>query len=410
MAAKNGKFKYVILITLVFLVGVYFGKGLDRVLASSDSIYNELELFTDALNLIRENYVEDVDTQELIYGAIRGMASSLDDHSAFFSPDEFKEFQVETKGSFGGLGIEISIIDGVLTIVSPIEDTPAWRAGLKANDKIIEIEGESTEGITLFEAVKKLRGTKGTSVTITIMREGLTKPKEFTIVRDIIKIKSVKYELYDNNIAYIRITQFQDRTAVDLRKALDDIIDKSGGEITGIILDLRNDPGGLLGRSVEVADMFLEEGIIVSTKGRVEGTGMTFRAHREGTIPDVPMVVLINGGSASASEIVAGALKDQKRAILVGTITFGKGSVQTIIPMVDGSGIKITTAKYYTPDGISIQDTGIEPDIIVELPEETEMEVVTPEEGEEAEEPLDTQLEKAKEVLLNWDDYKYILN
>jgi len=417
MTKNAWKLKFVILFTLIFLVGVSVGKGLDKVLASSDSIYKELELFTDALNLVRENYVEEVNTQEVIYGAIRGMLKTLDDHSAFLTPDEFKEFQVETRGSFGGLGIVISIVDERLTIISPIEDTPGWEAGLKEGDKIVEIDGESTEGITLYEAVSKLRGKKGTKVTIAVMREGWKKPKNFTIVRDIIKIESVKHEIYDDNVVYIRITEFQERTASDLRDALDDIVDKTGGDMKGIILDLRNDPGGLLSKAVEVSDVFLDEGVIVSVKGRDSASDVVFSAHLEGTIPDLPIVVLVNGGSASASEIVAGALRDLKKAILVGTKTFGKGSVQTIIPMGDGSGLKLTTAKYFTPNGTSIHDVGIIPDIVVEIPEPEEEEVVV-EDGEvvvkekevtEEEEIVDIQLEKAKEVILNWSEYEYLL-
>lgn len=417
MTKNAWKFKFVILFTLIFLVGVSVGKGLDKVLASSDNIYKELELFTDALNLVRENYVEEVNTQEVIYGAIRGMLKSLDEHSAFLTPEEFKEFQVETRGSFGGLGIVISIVNEQLTIISPIEDTPGWEAGLKEGDKIVEIDGESTKGITLYEAVGKLRGKKGTKVTIAIMREGWKKPKNFTIVRDIIKIESVKHEIYDDNVVYIRITEFQERTASDLRDALDDIVDKTGGNMRGIILDLRNDPGGLLSKAVEVSDIFLDEGVIVSVKGRDSAGDVVFSAHLNGTIPDLPIVVLVNGGSASASEIVAGALRDLKKAILVGTKTFGKGSVQTIIPMGDGSGMKLTTAKYFTPNGTSIHDVGIIPDIVVEIPEPEAEEVVI-EEGEvvvkeevvtEKEEAVDIQLEKAKEVILNWSEYEYLL-
>ena len=417
MTKNAWKLKFVILFTLIFLVGVSVGKGLDKVLASSDNIYKELEVFTDALNLIRENYVEEIDTQEVIYGAIRGMLKTLDEHSAFLTPEEFKEFQVETSGSFGGLGIVISIVNDQLTIISPIEDTPGWEAGLKEGDKIVEIDGESTEGITLYEAVNNLRGKKGTKVTIAVMREGWKKPKNFTIVRDIIKIKSVKYEIYDDNVVYIRIAEFQERTASDLRDNIDEIVDKTGGNMRGIILDLRNDPGGLLSKAVEVSDVFLDEGVIVSVKGRDSANDAVFSAHREGTLPDMPMVVLVNGGSASASEIVAGALRDLDKAILVGTKTFGKGSVQTIIPMGDGSGLKLTTAKYFTPNGTSIHDVGITPDIVVELPEieaeesvvEGEEVIVKEEEVTEEEEPVDVQLEKAKEVIHNWSKYENIL-
>lgn len=417
MSDRRGKLKFVVVFALVFMLGVSLGKGLDNVLASSDSIYSDLELFTNALNIIRDNYVEDVDTRDIIYGAIDGMVSSLDAHSAFFRPGDYKEFMEDTKGSFGGLGIEISVVDGVLTIISPLEDTPAWEAGLKAGDKILFIEDESTEGMTAFDAVKVLRGPKGSQVTITIQSEGETTSRDVTITRDIIEIQSVKYEIYEDNTVYIRITSFQERTALDLREALDTITDETDGNITGIILDLRNDPGGLLSKSVDVSDMFLNEGIIVSIKGKDPNSNAIFSAHREGTIPDLPMVVLVNGGSASASEIVAGALKDNGRAILIGTKTFGKGSVQTIIPMKDGSGLKITTALYYTPSGASIHEIGIEPDIEVTFPDPAEVSENGGEAAEESmsedetgdEEPVDVQLEKAKEVITHWSSYEYLL-
>jgi len=427
MSDRRGKLKFIVIFALVFMLGVSLGKGLDNVLASSDSIYSELELFTNALNLIRDNYVEDVDTKELIYGAIEGMVSSLDVHSAFYRPEDYNEFMEDTKGSFGGLGIEISTVDGILTIIAPIEDTPAWEAGLKAGDKILFIEGESTEGMTAVDAVKVLRGPKGTQVTITVLSEGETTTRDVTITRDIIEIHSVKYEVYEDNIVYIRITTFQERTTTDLRDALDVVTDETNGDITGIILDLRNDPGGLLSRSVDVSDMFLSEGTIVSIKGKEPSSNAVFSAHREGTIADIPMVVLVNGGSASASEIVAGALKDNGRAILIGTTTFGKGSVQTIIRMKDGSGLRITTALYYTPSGASIHDIGIDPDIEVTFPDPEEVaetgdeaadetvpedEVVDETASEEEaadEEMVDVQLEKAKEVIAHWSSYEYLL-
>ncbi len=417
MSIKKGKLRFVLLLTMVFLVGVSLGKGLDNVLAESDDIYKELEIFTNALNLIRENYVDEVNTRDMINGAISGMVTSLDEHSAYITAEKFKDFLDDTKGSFGGLGIYISIVDGTLTVISPIEDTPAWRAGLKAGDKIVIIDGVSTKGISLLEAQKKLKGKKGTKVTIAIMRKGFTKPKNITIVREIIKLKSVKHEIYDNNVAYIRITHFIETTTEDFKKALESAEDKTNGDIRGIILDLRNDPGGLLSKSVEVCDMFVDEGTIVYTEGRVAGSRMVFKAHRLGTLPEIPMVILINGGSASASEIVAGSLKDHGRAILVGTKSFGKGSVQTIISMSDGSGIKLTTAKYFTPSGVSIHGEGIEPNIVVEIPEpEVEKdESAADVDGEEMVEDnkdkkkKDIQLEKAKEVINNWAKYRNLL-
>lgn len=416
MSIKKGKLRFILLLTLIFLVGVSLGKGLDNVLAQSDNIYKELEIFTNAMNIIRENYVEEVETKDLINGAISGMISSLDEHSAYLTSDKFKDFLDDTKGSFGGLGIVISIVDGTLTVISPIEDTPAWRAGLKAGDKIVTIDGVSTKGITIFEAVKKLRGKKGTKVTIAVMREGFTKPKNFTITRETIKQKSVKYEIFDNNVVYIRLTQFIETTTTDFKNALEEAEKKTNGEIKGIILDMRNNPGGLLSKSVEISDMFIDDGTIVSTEGRVSGSDMIFKAHKLGTLPDIPMVILINGGSASASEIVAGCLKDHGRAILIGTKSFGKGSVQTIIPMSDGSGIKLTTAKYLTPSGTSLHGEGIDPNIVVEIkePEETDESKVEEDDSEliEAEKEKkrpDIQLDKAKEVINNWGKYNILL-
>jgi carboxyl-terminal processing protease len=332
--------------------------------ADDNNIYKNIELFTKVLSIVKRDYVDNKTYKNLIYGAINGMLSSLDPHSSFLNPDSFKEMQVETTGEFGGLGIEITIKNGILTIVSPIEDTPAYKAGVKAGDKIIKINGESTKNMTLMDAVKKLRGKKGTKVTISIFREGLKKLKDITIVRDIIKIQSVKTKMYENNIGYVRITQFQERTASSVIKALDKF-QKKFGTVKGIILDLRNNPGGLLNQAVKVSDIFIKKGKIVYTKGRVPNSQMEFYANNDGNEGNYPMVVLVNGGSASASEIVAGALQDHKRAIILGTQTFGKGSVQTIIPLDDGSAIRLTTAKYYTPSGTSIQAKGITPDIIV---------------------------------------------
>ncbi len=355
--------KYLItIILIIFSVSSLYAKNVKN--KDDDNIYKNLELFTKVLSIVKKDYVEEKTYKQLIYGAINGMLSSLDPHSSFLPPESYKEMQVETKGEFGGLGIVITIKDGILTVVSPIEDTPAYKAGIKAGDKILKINGESTRDLTLMEAVKKLRGKPGTKVTISIFRPGFKKLKDITITRAIIKIKSVKKRMYENNIAYIRITQFQERTATELKKALRDL-SKKYGKIKGLVLDLRNNPGGLLSQAVAVSDVFLKKGLIVYTKGRVENSNFKFYAHNDGTEGDYPMVVLVNAGTASASEIVSGALQDHKRAIIVGTQTFGKGSVQTIIPMSDGSAIRLTTAKYYTPSGRSIQAEGITPDIIV---------------------------------------------
>ncbi|MFQ5428161.1 MAG: S41 family peptidase [Thermodesulfobacteriota bacterium] len=326
--------------------------------------YEGLKIFSDVLSLVQRDYTEEKETKELIYNAIKGMLSRLDPHSSFMNPDEYKEMKIDTKGVFGGVGIQIGIKNKVLTVIAPIEDTPAWKAGIKANDKIVKIEKTSTHDMSLDDAVRLMRGPKGEEVTIYIMREGFEKPRAFTIKRDIIKVKSVKFKTKEDNIGYIRIAQFQKNTSSDLRKALVKIKPKKG-ELRGLILDLRNNPGGLLQEAVAVSDFFLKKGLIVYTKGRGGEQNMVFKADAKGTQPDYPIIVLVNGGSASASEIVAGALQDHKRAVVLGVSTFGKGSVQTIVPLADGSALRLTTAKYYTPSGRSIQAKGIEPDIVV---------------------------------------------
>ncbi len=332
--------------------------------ASPGDPYEALKLFSQVLELVEKNYVKEVSTKDLIYGAIQGMLSNLDPHSSFLKPDDYKELQIETKGSFTGIGIEITIKDGVLTVVAPIEGTPAWKAGLKAGDRIIKINGKPTKGMSLIEAVKLLRGPKGTKVTISIFREGFKELKDITLIRDVIPIKSVRYQMLEPGYGYVRISSFQEKTGAELRKALQDL-EKEG--LKGLILDLRNNPGGLLDAAVEVADEFLDEGIIVYTKGRRKDQNFKFEAHPNAHKHSYPMVVLVNAGSASASEIVAGALQDHHRAVILGTKTFGKGSVQTIIPLPDGSAVRLTTAQYYTPSGRSIQAEGIEPDL--EIPE-----------------------------------------
>jgi carboxyl-terminal processing protease len=337
---------------------------LEYVDAEESIHYERIKTFAESLSLVKKNYVEEVDEKDLVYGAIKGMLSSLDPHSSFMPPEAFKEMQVDTKGEFGGLGIQIGIKKRILTIIAPIEDTPAFRAGVKAGDKIIKIDGESTKDITLFEAVSKLRGPKGTSVTITIVRDGLEKPKDITIVRDIIKIKSVKSRIIDKSIGYVKLTQFQEKTASELRKALNKF-DKQN--IGSLILDLRNNPGGLLKAAVDVTSQFLPPGkLVVYIKGR-DGDKTEFHTVNRNRYYDYPMVVLVNEGSASASEIVSGALQDWKKALIVGTPTFGKGSVQTVMPLSDGSALRLTTARYYTPKDRSIQNTGITPDIIIKL-------------------------------------------
>jgi carboxyl-terminal processing protease len=363
---KNFLHTKVILLLCLFTSLILIGLQADsHVSAALDkSIYKNLKTFNEVLDMVQKNYVEQVESKKLIEGAINGMMKSLDPHSAYMTSDMYKELEVETRGSFGGIGIEITIKKDVLTVVSPIEDTPAFLAGIKAGDHIIQIDGKSTKDITIMEAVKKLRGPKDTKVTITIMRENMPKPKDYTITRDIIKIKSIKSKIYEDHIGYIRVASFQERTADDLKKEIKNITLKNGG-LKGLILDLRNNPGGLLNQAVGVADVLLKSGTIVSTKGRTKSMETKSLAKDDGDEPTCPIVALVNEGTASAAEIVSGALQDNGRALVVGTQTFGKGSVQTVIPLEDGSALKLTTAKYYTPKGRSIQAEGIEPDIVV---------------------------------------------
>lgn len=404
------------------------------VVSAGEDRYENLKVFTEVLSVVEHNYVEEVDTKDLVYSAIRGMMSSLDPHSGFLTPDDYKEMQVDTKGEFGGLGIQISIKDGVLTIIAPIEDTPAWRAGLKAGDQILMINEESTKDMTIQDAVNRMRGPKGTQVTISIAREGMKGLKDYTITRDIIKIKSVKSKVLEDNIGYVKVTQFQQRTSYDLSKALRSLTKE---DISALILDLRNNPGGLLTSAVDVTGKFLPKGkLVVYIKSR-DGEKTEYRTSGRDLVYEMPMVVLVNQGSASASEIVAGALKDWKRAVVVGVTTFGKGSVQSIIPLSDGSGLRLTTSRYYTPKGTSIQSTGIAPDITVKLasegkedhpvirerdleghlkneqgrevkkpaeiekPEQEETAVVAPVSEEE-----DTQLQRAIDLLKTWTIFK----
>jgi carboxyl-terminal processing protease len=350
-------------LTALFLLGSY---GDSRVSAIDRNIYKNLKTFSEVMDMVEKNYVEPVDNDKLIQGAINGMIKSLDPHSSFMTPEMYKDLEVETRGSFGGLGIEITILKDVLTVVSPIEDTPAYVAGIKAGDQIIRIDGKTTKDITITEAVKKLRGPRDTKVTITIMREGLTKPKDYVITRSVIKIRSVKTKVYDDQIGYIRISQFQERTVDDVKKALREIEAKVR-PLKGLVIDMRNNPGGLLNQSVEVSDLFLKSGIIVSTRGRSKGMESKSVAKNDGDEPTCPIVVLVNEGTASAAEIVSGALQDNGRAVILGAQTFGKGSVQTVIPLEGGAALKLTTAKYYTPNGRSIQAEGITPDIVVKL-------------------------------------------
>ena len=341
------------------------GTGFYRDLAaSSDETYQELKLFTDVIELVEKNYVDPVETKELIQQAIQGMVRGLDPHSALLPPEAFEELQVDTHGEFGGIGIVIEMREGVLTVVSPIEGTPAHKAGIQARDIIIKVDGEPTKEMMLWEAVKKMRGAKGTSVVITVFRKDQPEPIDFTLVRDIIPIESVRSLAVKPGYGYVRVSSFSETTTPDLEAALS-VLENDKTPLKGLILDLRGNPGGLLPQAIKVSDLFLEKGDILSIKGRLEKNTKIFKAHPGNPDRNYPIVVLINGGSASASEIVAGALQDHKRALLLGTTSFGKGTVQTVETLRDGYGLKLTIARYYTPSGRSIQAKGIEPDIVV---------------------------------------------
>jgi len=359
--ALKAKMGWVAVFLGTLALGVFLGKGWDRAVLATET-YEELKTFTEVLALVQKHYVEETKTKDLIYGAIRGMLSTLDPHSAFMPPDVYKEVQVETKGEFGGIGIQIGMKENRLTVIAPIDGTPAEKAGVKAGDFIIKVDDESTKDMTLIDAVEKMRGPKGTKVTLTIQRDGVADPLVFGLVREIIKIESVRFKMLEGNIGYIRITQFQDQSAKDVANALLKLREQ---HMQSLILDLRNNPGGLLNSAVEVSEQFLGlNRLIVYIKTR-EGRKDDYVAHIKEQPDDYPVIVLVNEGSASASEIVAGALQDWGRAVIVGLQTFGKGSVQTILPLGDGSGLRLTTAKYYTPKGRSIHGVGIAPDIVV---------------------------------------------
>ena len=423
---------------LLLLIGLGLGmliSGQAQVSAVPKEDYESLEAFTNILAIVRKNYVDEVQTKDLINGAITGMLNGMDPHSAYLTPELYKELQMDTQGRFGGLGIEITVRNGVLTVVSPIEDTPAFRAGIKSGDQILKIEGEFTKDMSLMQAVKKMRGPKGTKLNLSVKREGVTDLLDFSIVRDTIRVQSVRSRLLEEGYVYVRLAQFQERSDRDLQRALEKLASEKAG-IRGLVLDLRNNPGGLLTQAVRVADLFLESGMIVYTEGRLENQKQKYFARKEGSWTEFPIVVLVNGGSASASEIVAGALQDHKRAVILGTKTFGKGSVQTILPLDDNSALRLTTARYYTPKGRSIQATGIVPDIVMEsvplqeskaeekrrlgvreenLPghlqnqkEQKEKEKPSQPEREEGSEN-DAQLRRALELLKGWDVFKQLV-
>ncbi len=352
---------FVLIVVLLLMAQMRF-----QVRAFAQERYADLQNFSKVLNLIQQYYVEEVDTKKLIYGAIKGMLRELDPHTNFMPPDIFRDFESETSGEFGGLGIEISIQNGILTIVSPIEDAPAWVAGIKAGDKVISIDNNTTKGMSLVEASQFLKGKKGTNVVLRVVRESEERPRDITVTRGSVKIKSVKYTDLGDGFAYIKITSFIENTSRDLQKAIESHQKANKGKVVGLLIDLRRNPGGLLEQAVKVSDMFLKDGVIVSTIGRNKNDKEVARATSKGPYTDFPVVILVNEYSASASEIVSGALQDNKRALVVGQRTFGKGSVQSVIRLGDGSGLKLTVARYYTPSGVSIQAEGIHPDVEIE--------------------------------------------
>ena len=360
---KRAQITFLLVILAFFGMSIFIVRGLETKVSAETEAYEDLRVFTEVLSTLQKNYVEPVKSKELVYGAIKGMLNTLDAHSAFMPPEVYKEMQVDTKGEFGGLGLQIGTKDNKLVVIAPIEGTPADQAGIKPGDIILKVDDHAlSKETSLMDAVNKMRGAKGTKVNLTIQRESVKEPLVFTLMRDIIRIQSVKSKVLEPGIGYIRLTQFQEQTAADLNKAISRLREAN---IHSLILDLRNNPGGLLTSAVEVSEQFLDNGkLVVSIKGR-DGKKDEYVASRINPLKEMPLIVLVNEGSASASEIVSGALQDWGRALVVGTQTFGKGSVQTILPLSDGSALRLTTAKYYTPKGRSIQNTGIDPDITI---------------------------------------------
>ena len=374
----------------------------------------ELRRFSEVFDRIKNSYVEPVDDAKVLEDAIRGMIAGLDPHSSYLEPEAFEELQEHTSGEFGGVGIEISLEDGFIRVITPIDDTPAVKAGIKAGDLITRIDDKPVKSMGLDDAINRMRGKPGTEIILTILREGEEKPRNITVIRDVIKVTSIKHRMLGEQFAYIRITQFQGNTGSDLKQALRKIQAKS--EIKGLVLDMRNNPGGVLQAAVEVVDAFVNKGMIVYTQGRLSSADTEFLATDDVVMADVPMAVLINGGSASASEIVAGALQDHKRAVIMGTASFGKGSVQTILPLTDQRALKLTTARYFTPSGRSIQAQGIQPDVVVEEAELKKLQGrVFPKEKDlsghlfngQVDESIDAQLEEAGKSLSERDYQLY---
>ena len=366
------KKKAIFILSLGIMLGVFIGvcgsvvadKSNGAVQSDADTLpYEDLRTFTEIFGRIKRDYVEPVSDKKLLEDAVRGMLTGLDPHSAYLVAEEYQELKEGTTGQFGGLGIEVTIENGFIKVVSPIDDTPAQKAGIKTGDLIIKLDDKPVKGMSLTDAVKLMRGEPNSKIVLTIVREGLEAPLKLTLARDIIKVKSVKNRLLEKGYGYVRISSFQSGTGEGLRESLASLKKENGAPLRGLVLDLRNNPGGVLNAAVEVSDAFLKSGLIVYTEGRIENSEMRFNASPDDLIDEAPMVVLINGGSASASEIVAGALQDQKRAVIMGEKSFGKGSVQTILPTSNGAAVKLTTARYFTPSGRSIQAEGIEPDI-----------------------------------------------
>lgn len=366
------KKKAVFILSLGIMLGVFMGtcvsvfaeKSNGEVATDTEALpYEDLRTFTEIFGRIKRDYVEPVSDKKLLEDAVRGMLSGLDPHSAYLVAEEYQELKEGTTGQFGGLGIEVTMENGFIKVVSPIDDTPAQKAGIKTGDLIIKLDDKPVKGMSLTDAVKMMRGEPGSKIVLTIVREGAEAPLKLTLARDIIKVKSVKSRLLEKDYGYVRISSFQSGTGDALKEALAALKKENGGALKGLVLDLRNNPGGVLNAAVEVSDAFIKSGLIVYTEGRIENSEMRFNAAPDDLIDGAPIVVLINGGSASASEIVAGALQDQKRAVIMGEKSFGKGSVQTILPTSNGAAVKLTTARYYTPSGRSIQAEGIEPDI-----------------------------------------------
>ncbi len=366
------KKKAIFILSLGIMLGVFIGVC-GTVFADKTNVaapvenntlpYEDLRTFTEIFGRIKRDYVEPVSDKKLLEDAVRGMLSGLDPHSAYLVAEEYQELREGTTGQFGGLGIEVTMENGFIKVVSPIDDTPAQKAGIKTGDLIIKLDDKPVKGMSLTDSVKIMRGEPNSKIVLTIVREGLDAPLKLTLARDIIKVKSVKSRLLEKGYGYVRISSFQSGTGEGLRESLASLKKENGGLLRGLVLDLRNNPGGVLNAAVEVSDAFLKSGLIVYTEGRIENSEMRFNASPDDLIEDAPMVVLINAGSASASEIVAGALQDQKRAVIMGEKSFGKGSVQTILPTSNGAAVKLTTARYFTPSGRSIQAEGIEPDI-----------------------------------------------